>query len=202
MKKLLIAAACTFITMAINAHAEGGDPAVGKEKSSACAACHGADGNSPAPIWPSLAGQHAAYTEKQLRDFLSGSRKNEQMSAMAAVLTPEDIPHVAAYFASQKIRPGVAKEEMVAAGEKLYRAGDMKTGVAACMGCHGPAGKGNLQAGYPSVHGQQATYTATQLKTFKSGDRSNDVNGVMRLIASRMSDSQIEAVSEYMQGLY
>jgi len=84
----------------------------------------------------------------------------------------------------------------------LYRAGDKKTGLAACMGCHGPAGKGNLAAGYPSLHGQQAAYTALQLKAFKSEARNNDSNASMRIIAARMTDGQIEAVSEYIQGLY
>ena len=202
MKKLLFAATCMLITMTVYAFAEGGAPAKGKEKSMACAACHGADGNSPTPIWPSLAGQHAPYIEKQLKDFLAGARKNEQMSAMASVLTQDDIPHVAAYYASQSIRPGAARKELVKTGEKLYRAGDSKSGIAACMGCHGPAGKGNMPAGFPSLHGQQATYTATQLKTYKSGDRSNDLNSVMRLIAARMTDSQMEAVADYIQGLY
>jgi cytochrome c553 len=202
MKKPIIAAACILFLFTGSAFAVGGDPIKGKAKSAACAACHGPDGNSPTPIWPSLAGQHTRYLEKQLADFLSGKRKNDQMSAMALVLSPDDIPDVAAYYASQRIKPGVAKEEMVETGEMLYRAGDKKTSLAACMGCHGPAGKGNLAAGYPSLHGQQATYTAAQLKAFKSVTRNNDVNASMRIIAARMTDEQIEAVSEYIQGLY
>ncbi len=202
MKKLIISAACMLIIITGNAFAEGGDPDKGKEKSLACAACHGTDGNSPIPIWPKLAGQNAQYLEKQLSDFLAGHRKNDQMSPMAAVLTVDDIPHVAAFFASQRIKPGVAKQDMVEMGEMLYRAGDSETGVAACMGCHGPMGTGNTAAGYPSLHGQHAAYTKAQLKAFKSGDRSNDANSAMRIAALRMTDEQIEAVSEYIQGLY
>jgi len=117
MKKTIIAAACILLFLTGSAFAEGGDPIKGKDKTVTCAACHGPDGNSPTPIWPSLAGQHAQYLEKQLTDFLSGKRKNDQMSAMASVLSPDDIPDVAAFYAGQRIKPGVAKEEMVETGE-------------------------------------------------------------------------------------
>jgi cytochrome c553 len=202
MKNLIISAACMLIILTGNAFAEGGDPDKGKEKSASCAACHGADGNSPVPTWPKLAGQNAQYLEKQLNDYLTGNRKNDQMSPMAAVLTNEDIPHVAAYYSNQMIKPGVARQDMVEMGEMLYRAGDSKTGVAACMGCHGPKGTGNTAAGYPSLQGQHAAYTKAQLIAFKSGDRSNDANSAMRIAALRMTDEQIEAVSEYIQGLH
>ncbi len=179
-----------------------GDIAAGREKSLACAACHGEDGNSPSPAWPNLAGQHADYTGKQLKNFRDGSRQNPQMSPMAANLTDEDIADLAAYYAAQTPRPGLAQPIDLAHGERLYRAGDAKRALAACMACHGPGGSGNPAALYPKINGQHAAYTASQLKQFKAEQRHNDRNAVMRDIASRMTNADIEAVSNYIQGLY
>ena len=76
------------------------DIAAGKEKSVSCAACHGVEGISPNPIWPNLAGQHAAYLALQLKAFKDGSRKNATMNAMAQALSEEDMQNIAAYFES------------------------------------------------------------------------------------------------------
>jgi cytochrome c553 len=181
-----------------------GDIAAGKSKSSVCAACHGIDGNGAEalPMQPRLAGQHAEYTEKQLREFKSGSRSNAIMAPMVAALSDEDIADIAVYYASLKGTTGTSSPEHVDAGEKLYRAGDASTGLAACMACHGPAGNGNPAALYPSIAGQFAEYTAIQLKAFKSETRANDANSVMRSVASKMTNDEIDAVADYIEGLH
>lgn len=178
-----------------------GDPAAGQQKSATCSACHGPDGNSINPMWPKLAGQHAEYTKKQLEDFQAKRRENAQMSPMAAPLSEQDISDLAAYFASQKMKPGTAAPEQMELGQRLYRAGNVKDGLPACMACHGPDGAGNPAAAYPALHGQYAEYTSTQLKAFKAEQRANDLSRVMRDIAAKMSNAEIDAVSSYIQGL-
>jgi len=185
----------------VAAHAAG-DPAAGETKSASCAGCHGPGGVSANPDWPKLAGQHAGYLEKQLADFKSGKRTNATMAPMAAPLSDQDIVDVSAYFASQKMSTGTAADETQAAlGERLYRGGNKDSSVPACMGCHGPAGLGMGAAGFPALSGQHAAYTAASLRNFRTGSRSNDYNGMMRDIASRMSEAEIDAVAQYIAGL-
>ncbi|HKK14343.1 MAG TPA: c-type cytochrome [Gammaproteobacteria bacterium] len=179
-----------------------GDAAAGKAKSTTCAACHGADGNSANPMFPKLAGQGEEYIIKQLHDFKSGARKNATMQPMAAPLSDQDIEDLAAYFSSQKTTIGKADPKLVDAGQALYRGGDMKTGVPACMGCHTPDGAGNPAAKFPMLHGQHAKYVVTQLKAFRAGERHNDAGKMMRNIAEKLTDHQIEAVASYIQGLH
>jgi cytochrome c553 len=179
-----------------------GDASAGAKKAQTCAACHGADGNSINPVWPSLAGQHEEYILKQLQDFKNGKRENVQMSPMAANLGEQDMLDLAAYFSSQKIKPGAAAPDLIASGQKIYRAGNIDTGVPACMACHGPDGRGNPAARYPATGGQHAAYSQTQLKAFHDGLRTNDPNEIMRTLAARMTDDEMRAVSEYMQGLH
>lgn len=179
-----------------------GDPVAGKEKSQTCAACHGVDGNSTTPMWPKLAGQHETYIVKQLIDFKSGARENAQMSPMAAPLTDQDIEDLAAYYASQEVKMGKADPAAVELGQKVYRAGNIEAGVPACMACHGPTGRGNPAAGYPSLSGQHAEYTKNQLNAFRQDVRSNDKNEVMRTIVDRMTDDEISTVAEFLQGLH
>ena len=181
-----------------------GDIAAGKSKVATCAACHGQDGNGveALPQQPKLAGQHAEYAAKQLRDYQSKSRENAIMAPMIASLSEEDINDISAYYASLKGSIGSSSPDSIEAGEKLYRAGNEETGLSACMACHGPSGKGNPAAKYPSVSGQWAEYTKIQLMDFKSEARANDVNSVMRDVATKMSNEEIEAVSNYIEGLH
>ena len=167
-----------------------------------CAACHGADGNSPVPANPNLAGQQAEYLAKQLRDFKNNKeRKNAIMMGMVAPLSADDMRDVAAYYSAQKPKPGVAQNKnLVDAGQKLYRGGNSAIGVPACAACHGPNGSG-LPPQYPRVAGQFAEYTSLQLKAFRAGERANDTNQMMRMIAARMTDQEIAAVAEYASGL-
>lgn len=179
-----------------------GDAVAGGKKAQTCAACHGMDGNSNNPIWPSLAGQHAEYILKQLQDFKNNKRENAQMSPMAVNLGEQDMQDLAAYFSTQKIKPLAADPAMIEIGQRVYRAGNIDAGVPACMSCHGPSGRGNPAAVYPTVGGQHAAYAHAQLKAFREGLRTNDPNEVMRIIVGRMTDDEIKAVSEYLQGLH
>ena len=180
----------------------GGNAAAGKAKTAACVACHGVDGNGGAdPSWPKLAGQIPEYLVKQLNDFKSGARKNPIMNGMAAGLSTKDMEDIAAYYAAQKIKPGAAgSKELAQQGERIYRGGNAKMGVSACMSCHGPSGHG-IPPNFPRVSAQTSVYTERQLLDFKSGRRSND-NDMMTRIAFRMSEQEIKAVSEYMAGLH
>ncbi|MCB1858012.1 MAG: cytochrome c4 [Gammaproteobacteria bacterium] len=178
-----------------------GDAAQGKTKSATCLACHGPDGNSPNPIWPKLAGQHPGYIVQQLRDFKAGDRKNDLMTPMVAPLNDQDIEDLAAYFGSQVQAKGVAAADQVALGEKIFRAGNPASGVAACMACHGPTGSGNAPAKFPRIGGQHAAYLEQSLKAFRSGGRTNDANQMMQGVAAKMTDAEISAVAQYAQGL-
>ena len=202
---LLLAA--TFNVNAADQAPAKADPAKAKPiAESVCVGCHGADGNSPAAPNPHLAGQHAAYLLKQLTNFKSvdgkpAARDNAIMAGMVAGLSDEDMKNLAAYFSQQKLKPAVAKDEkLIAEGQKLWRMGDFSKGIPACAGCHGPAGAG-LPALYPALAGQHPEYTEAQLKTFRSGERSNDPEKMMRTIAAKLSDVEIKAVAEYAAGL-
>ena len=179
-----------------------GNAAVGKTKSAACAGCHGPDGNSANPLWPKLAGQDAQYLAKQLQDFKAGKRKDVMMAPFAMSLSGQDMADIAAYFSSQKVGLGtaVASADAVKMGERLYRGGNAKSGVSACMSCHGPSGHG-VPPNFPRVSGQHAAYAEKQMLAFKSSQRSND-NETMTRIAFRMSEAEIKAVAQYMAGLH
>jgi cytochrome c553 len=179
-----------------------GDPEAGKQKAVPCAACHGPDGNSFNPVWPKLAGQHPEYIQKQIMDFKGGARQDPLMTPQAALLaTDQDVADVAAFFASQTQTTGKAAADQVALGEQLYRGGNPATGVPACSGCHGPAGLGNALAKFPRISGQHADYATKALRDFRASGRANDPNGMMRGVALRMTDAEITAVAQYVQGL-
>lgn len=171
-----------------------------------CAACHAADGNSPAAANPKLAGQIPEYLYKQLMNFKAAAgkkaeRDNPVMAGMVANLSADDMRNLAAYFAAQKAKPGAAKsKDLVALGQRIYRGGISDEGIAACASCHGPNGAG-MPAQYPRLSGQHAEYIEVQLKAFRSGARANDTNASMRGVAGRLSDREIEAVADYIAGL-
>ncbi|MCZ6805188.1 MAG: c-type cytochrome [Proteobacteria bacterium] len=202
MKILYLTITIIFILVSGYSYAANGDPENGKALSQICATCHSVDGNSVNPVWPKLAGQHATYIVKQLVDFKDGRRVNAQMTPMVAPLSEQDMEDLAAYFASQNNKQGSARPEFIELGQRIYRSGDNQSGIPACLACHGPVGVGNPAALYPLLSGQHAEYTSTQLKMFKTEERNNDVNNVMRTIAGPMTNAQIEAVSEYIQGLH
>lgn len=195
----LIVAACALAGNVLAA----GNAEAGKAKSVACGACHGADGNSLAPTFPKLAGQHESYLLKQLKDIKSGARIVPTMAGQLDAMSEQDLQDMAAYFAAQPATPGVAKEELVELGESVYRAGIRDKGVAACTACHSPTGVGNGPAKYPRLSGQHADYIATQLRAFRNDERTNDGDTrIMRDIASRLSDKELDAVASYASGLH
>lgn len=181
-----------------------GDAEAGKARSTTCAACHGPDGNSVNPMWPSVAGQGAPYTVAQLEAFKDGTRTDPLMSGQAMALSEQDMRNLAVYYADQsRATKTVADASAVDKGEALYRGGDSESGASACMACHGPTGSGNPAAGYPSLRGQYAAYTAKQLRAYASGARKTDGSTqVMRDIAERLSEEDIVAVASYVQGLH
>ncbi len=207
MKKYCLLLAL-FLGFSAVSHAKG-DAEAGKAKSLTCAACHGTDGNSAIDMNPKLAGQHSGYLVKQLKEFkLAGQtggkegRNNAVMNGMAMPLSEQDIYDLAAYFSSQEIKLGETPEDVIAQGEALYRGGDSDRGITACAACHGPDGKGMNLAGFPVIGGQHANYTKSQLEMFRSGKRNNDLNGMMRGIASKLSDEDIRILSLYLGGLH
>ena len=202
MKHVVAGVLLAMMGVAHAAAAPLGDAARGQATAAGvCAACHGADGNSPIPVNPSLAGQHPEYLYKQLRNYKSGERQNPIMNGIAATLSEEQMRDTVAYFASQKPRGGSASDaKLASAGQKLYKGGSTKSGVAPCAGCHSPTGAG-IPAQYPRLKGQHTAYTVAQLQAFRAGQRANDPNSMMRSIASKLTDAEMGALAEYIAGL-
>jgi cytochrome c553 len=197
---------CIFSIFFSQQTVAAGDPVAGAQKTQTCSVCHGPNGNSINPDWPNLAGQHPQYIVKQLQNFKGGTRMSPQMSLIAATLSDQDMEDIASHYAEQAISesqiPATVEYRIIELGERIYRAGDASKNLAACMGCHGPGAEGNPAANYPSLTGQHAAYTAIQLQAFKTETRNNDTNSVMREIALKLSNDEIQAVSQYLQGLY
>ena len=174
--------------------------------SKVCGACHAVDGNSTQAVNPVLAGQHADYLLKQLMNFKSqggkpAERANPIMAGNVANLSADDMRGLAAYFESQKPKPRAARDAALAKfGQAIYRGGILSKGVAACTACHAPNGAG-VPAQFPRLAGQFPEYITAQLKAFRSGERANDPNRTMRMVAEKLSDKEIAAVSEYISGL-
>lgn len=199
MKNLLIS---LIVSAGLMSVAHAGDAEAGKIKSATCGACHGADGNSMAAAFPKLAGQGERYLAKQIADIRDGRRQVPEMTAFVMGLSDTDIADLSAYFAAQAPAGGGAKEELVALGQKIYRGGIEGKGVPACLACHGPDGKGVELAGFPRLAGQHDAYTAKQLHNFSNNIRTNDGDSkMMRDIAYRLHEKEIEAVASYIQGL-
>ncbi|MFT7128451.1 MAG: cytochrome c553 [Gammaproteobacteria bacterium] len=218
MNKIIVSLVLTFGLSGI-AFA-GGDASKGKEKAAACVACHGEGGNSMVTTFPKLAGQHEKYLLKQMQDIQCGELSIDQqrakkcagrsiptMTGQVSRMSDADLSDIAAYFATQTSSVAQAKPENLAKGEEIYRAGIRAKDVAACTACHSPTGNGNAPAGFPALSGQHADYLAAQLRAFRAAadglpGRSNDGDiMIMRDIAYRMSDSEIDAVANYISGL-
>ena len=181
----------------------------GVTKSAVCSSCHGPNGNSVNPEWPRLAGQNAVYVAEQLRLFRSGARANPVMMPMATSLSDQDIADIALYYEAQTPVGLEADPSYWQAGAALYLRGERSRDTPACAACHGPAGGGNLAAGYPALRAQQSVYLVKQLKDYASGARYTggtpppaDPNAVMMFtIAKRLSPEQIRDVASYLQGM-
>lgn len=186
-----------------------GDIEAGKQAAAVCAACHGNEGHSAVPLYPNLIGQNENYTKKQLHDFQLGlssageqGRNDPIMSAMAAPLSEQDIENLAAYFASLTPVDGEVTQDIADKGHTLYNFGDKERGLAACSACHGAKGSGMNLANFPRLAGQHPEYIKAQLEKFKTMDRNNDLNAIMRDVAAKLTDEEIEIMAQYVTGLH
>jgi cytochrome c553 len=181
--------------------APAGNVEAGATKAVVCQACHGANGNSANPEWPSLAGIGAGYIAEQLKNFKTGKRNNPIMMPNAMALSDADMADLGAYFNSLKNTGLEADPSYWQAGEKLYRGGDAARGIPACMACHGPTASGNEPAKFPALRGQQSVYLVKQLNDYASGARGTGPNGIMQTIAKRLSPTDMRNVASYLQGI-
>jgi cytochrome c553 len=209
----LIATMLTVAALAVTAfstHAAGDPAAKAQAKpdlvkgeasfTAACAACHGADGNSAIPANPKLSQQHPEYLVKQLQEFKSGKRNNAIMKGFATTLSDDDMRNIAYWLTSKKAKQGFAKDkELVSLGERIYRGGIADRQVPACAGCHSPTGAG-IPSQYPRLGGQHGDYTAAQLTGFRDGVRKNNLQ--MSQVAAKLNDREIKAVADYIAGLH
>jgi cytochrome c553 len=191
----------TFIILYLFASIVFADQEVKQIVNTVCAACHMQDGNSSITANPKLAGQFDSYLIKQLNNYKSGLRKNAVMSGIAANLSDNEILELSKYFSKQEYKLSKAKENGKGSlGEKIYRAGIVSKKVPACAGCHGPAGHG-VPSMYPRLNGQHAEYLINQLVQFSKHERANDEASMMRMISEKLSENEMKAVSDYIQGL-
>tara|TARA_R110001583_G_scaffold7720_8_gene37906 strand:+ start:5209 stop:5811 length:603 start_codon:yes stop_codon:yes gene_type:complete len=200
MNKLLVTliALLGFSNMAV----AQGDIEAGKAKSVTCVACHGGDGNSPSNLYPKLAGQHKSYLEKQLQQFKSGERSDPIMAGMVAALSEQDMKDLAAYYSSQTPTPETVSPEVAVSGKNLYMGGDIKRAIPGCTACHGPRGNGLELAKFPKISNQHPAYIKSQLEKFRSKARTNDPSGMMGDIAAKLTDADIELLSNYISALH
>jgi cytochrome c553 len=182
----------------------------GATKAAVCFGCHGPNGNSANPAWPTLAGQNAVYVAEQLKLFRSKVRDNPVMTALAAPLSDADIDDLAVFFAAQTPTGLEADPSYWKAGQLIYMRGDETRAIPACTACHGPIGRGNLAAGYPALRAQQSVYTMKQLNDYAQGTRyagataqnKASPNGyIMATIAKRLTPDDIRNLASYVQGL-
>ncbi len=224
IKRLLTVSISLAITAASTAVCAKGNAGEGKTQAASCAGCHGEDGNSMVSSFPKLAGQHESYLIKQLQAFKNGSRNAPMMAPLAMGLTANAVENIAAYYASQKISPNdmpvlesdededdldeaeqadaetkkqAELKDLIALGSDLYRNGDLKREVSACIACHGPYGEGNKPAAFPALRSQHADYLIKSLTDYKKGTRQNNPDNMMHMIAYKMTDRQIKAVSYF-----
>lgn len=199
---VLVAAMLLSTTSRAQVLVEGSAEA-GQAKAITCTACHGPDGNSVNPQWPSIAGQHPLYIVEQLQAFKNGTRTEPLMLGQAMMLSDDDMSNLAVYFSQKTTATKViADPATLDHGQRLYRGGSRENQTPACIACHGPNGRGNPAASHPSLKGQYAVYIAKQLRDYASGARRSDGSTrVMRDIASKLSEEDIVAVSSYVQGL-
>lgn len=218
-KNVQVLSICMALTSATGIlHAEDNINA-GKQKSTSCNSCHGENGNSQVSNFPKLAQQHSSYLQKQLHAFKEGTRNDPMMSSLALSLTDEDITDLSAYYSTQKIsdntlpipkpvdedenpastntKSGKADtvQALIAQGSDLYRNGDLKREVSACIACHGPLGEGNKPASFPALKSQHADYLIKALTDFKTDSRNKNPQNIMHMIAKKMTDQEIKAVS-------
>ena len=212
MKRSFLTIICLVVTLSATEAMAAGDATAGQSKVAVCAGCHGSDGNSMVPAFPKLAGLGEKYITEQLRYMKSGERVVVEMTGLLIGSSDQDLQDMAAYYNSQLRQVSGAQEitlvgitdsdQALDYGEKVYRGGNINTGVASCTGCHSPSGNGNGPAGYPALGGQHADYIAKQLLAYRRGERASGVNAsIMQGVAANLSDKEIKAVANYISGL-
>lgn len=176
-----------------------GDVEKGRQLAQACASCHGTEGISPSSAFPHTAGQNAAYTYKQLRDYKDGTRKNDLMQSMVAEMSDQDMVDIAAFYAAQPLpAPTIEAGSTTGAATELVKIGDGERLIPACNSCHGRKGEGNARSkGMPALAGQMAPYLTETLQAYRSGLRANDVYWSMRSLSKDLTDEEIEALAQY-----
>ena len=201
MKRFWILAVTISGAIVSSSGIAAGNAETGATKAVVCQACHGANGNSVNPEWPSLAGLGADYIAEQLKNFKEMKRNNPVMMPNAAALSPDDMADLGAYFGSLANTGLEADPSYWQAGEKLYRSGDKTRGIPACMACHGPTGLGNEPAKFPALRGQHSVYVVKQLNDYASGTRTTGPNGIMPTISKRLTADDMRNLASYLQGL-
>lgn len=181
-----------------------------KNLTNACVACHGPDGNSPLQIYPKLAGQHENYLYQALlaykaigdpnqqKDLLYSSANAQIMYTQISSLSNQDLAELASFYSKQKTSNGETNPQFYELGKKLYWGGDLDKKIPACAACHGPAGQGNYYAKFPKLSGQNSEYVKSQLMAFKNDER---INEMMQIVSKKLTDQEIEAVSNFISGL-
>jgi len=178
-----------------------GNVTAGEAASKTCIGCHGPQGNSMSPAFPSIAGQPARYLAEQLHAFHDSKRVNAIMNMQAKTLTDQQIADLAAYFAAQKRTVKKPAQKDSVAGAHLYRFGRGGAGIAACAACHGAKGHGNQPAGFPQLRSLTPAYVMQSLKDYRSGKRATDRDKIMRHIAGKLSDKDIAALAQHIATL-
>jgi len=164
-----------------------------------CFICHGADGESSSPVFPRLAGQHAAYVARQLADFKSGRRKSDTMRPMVEDLSADDFVALGRYFESRKPVAHLLDDVHLAqVGQLVFNRINPESKTPSCASCHGVNAHGTDTL--PRLAGQHALYIENQLRKFTSRERTND-NALMHAVASKLTELEIKAVSAYVSGL-
>lgn len=206
-RKILSQTCMAAVLMALSGFIQAaGDAGAGESQVIACAACHGQDGASGLDgTYPNLAGQNEKYLLKQLQLIQTGDRYIPLMVGQLDGKTEQNLADMAAYYASLpgKLGQAAGDDEQIARAEMIYRGGIAKKNVAACSACHSPQGMGNAQAGFPRLSGQPSEYIIAQLTAYRESERGTDeyVGGMMRDTAHGLTDGEIAALADFIQGL-
>lgn len=171
------------------------------EAFSACARCHGTEGQLPmSDLVPVLHGQPVDYLLSALQAYADGTRQSGIMQPLAADLQAEDMRRLADYYAElvpPKTEPRARDAALIESGRKLVVEGAPEIGVPACVTCHT-----STNPSAPRLAGQHEAYMAGQLRLRKTGRVSATVNAaLMASIAQRLSDAQIDAACAYLASL-
>ncbi|ETD67423.1 cytochrome C [Pelistega indica] len=175
----------------------------GKQVAAVCAACHMPDGRGQVvanvETRPRITGLNPTYFVKQLHAFKDGTRDNVTMKPIVSMLNDEQIKDVANYFASLPVvhdtfTPQESDKELLELGQQLMTKGDWDRYIPACAQCHGENAYGS-GVNFPNLNGQAPEYIKQQLEAWQKGTRNNDLLGLMKPIANRLSEKDIQAVS-------